>query len=139
MNKMAVIVFALLLTVGCGSIGMMASDTKNFTGRDILTLKTTRPDILELISETGKSLGYSVSGFDREFKRVSLSSGSSFFTTVMIGKVNRSTLTISVEEDGQKLGITVTVWGNFGAAGQEAATQLIDDFKKRLLEKIGEK
>lgn len=127
-----------LIFVGCAEIGLMGSKTQTFNGKDSITLQTPRSDILDIVAEVGKSLGYNVSGLDRESGTISLSSSASLFTGVMIGKINRSTLHISSLEGGKKLGILVMLVGNFGTGGQEAATRLVEDFKAELLKKIGQ-
>ncbi|MDE2179459.1 MAG: hypothetical protein KGJ40_01230 [candidate division NC10 bacterium] len=127
-----------LTLAGCGEIGMMASETQSFHGKDSITLQIPRSDILDVIAEVGKSLGYNVSSLDREAGTISLSSGASLFTGVMIGKINNSTLQISSIEGGKKLGINVSLMGNFGTGDQEAATNLVGDFKAKLLQKIGQ-
>lgn len=141
MSKMTNIVIGIcisLILVGCAEIGLMGSKTQNFTGSDSITLQAPRPDILDVVAEVGKSLGYNVSGLDREAGTIYLSSSSSLFTGVMIGKINNSTLYISSLEGGKKLGIRVMLGGNFGTGGQEAATRLVEDFKAGLLKKIGQ-
>ena len=97
MSKMSNIVIGIcisLILVGCAEIGLIGSKTQTFTGRDSITLQALRPDILDVVAEVGKSLGYDVSGLDREAGTISLSSRSSMFTGVMIGKINHSTLRI---------------------------------------------
>ena len=138
-NSVSVVIgtYIALTLVGCGSIGMMASKTETFTGKDSITLKTPRPDILSIVAEVGKSLGYSVSSLDKEAGTISLSYDAGLFTGVMIGKINKITLTI-FERGGNKLGISVFLMGNFGSGSQEAAGKLVEDFKVKLLEKIGE-
>jgi len=137
--RRSVIGLCLSLTlVGCGSIGMMASKTETFKGKDSITLKAPRPDILNIVAEVGKSLGYSVSGLDREAGTISLSYDAGLFTGVMIGKINKTTLMIRSEKGGNELSILFWLMGNFGSGGQEAADKLIEDFKVKLFEKIGE-
>lgn len=134
----AIGIYISLILVGCGTIGMMASETQTFNGKDSITLQTPKSDIIDVIADVGKSLGYNVSGLNRETGTISLSSSVSLFTGVMIGKINQSTLTIASEEGGKKLGIHVHLMGNFGTGGQEAATRLVEDFRAKLLEKIGQ-
>jgi len=116
----------------------MASKTQTFNGKDSITLQVPRSDILDVVAEVGKSLGYNVSGLNRETGTISLSSSVSLFTGVMIGKINETTLIISSEKGGKKLGIHVHLMGNFGTGGQEAATRLVEDFRAKLLKKIGQ-
>mgnify|MGYP001610262669 CR=1 FL=1 len=134
----AIGIYISLTLVGCGTVGMMASDAQTFTGKDSITLQTPRSDILDVVAEVGKSLGLTVTGLDKEAGTIHLSSGASFFTTMMIGKMNSSTLIISSQEGGRKLAVQVHVTGNFGTGGQEGAASLVGDFKAKLLQKIGQ-
>lgn len=129
-------IFFVVMLVGCAEIGLFGSRQQSFTGKDSLLLQNPRSDILDVIAEVGKSMGYSVSALDKEANTVSLSSSSSMFTTFLIGKMSRTTFQISSKDRGKKLDIEVFVVGNFGTGGQEAAMKLINDFKAKLLEKI---
>lgn len=131
-------IFFAVILVGCAPIGFIGSKDQSFTGKDSLLLQNPRPDILDVIAKVGKLMGYSVSALDKKANTISLSSRSSMFTTVLIGKMSRATLQISSKDRGKKLDIEVFVLGNFGTGGQEAAMKLIKDFKAKLLEKIKE-
>ena len=135
-------VLLIVLTVasllgGCPQIGFVGSPQKTFTGREHIVLPAQRPDILDVVAEVGKDLGYSVSHLDKTAGTIGLSSGSSMVTSVLIGKVSRATLRIQLQEEGKALDINVVVSGNFGTAEQDAATRLIDDFKAKLLPRLG--
>jgi hypothetical protein len=124
----------VLTLTGCTWIGLMRSEDQSFTGKDSLSLQASRPDILDLIAEVGTSMGYRV--LDKEANIIRLSSSSSLFKTDLLGKMSEATLRISANNDGTKLDIDVFVSGNFGTGSQEAATQLVNDFKARLLEAV---
>ena len=132
------IYFSLTLT-GCSLIGMLGSETQNFHGNDSFELQTPKPDIVNTMSEVGKSLGYNVSSLDRGMGSISLSDQTSFFVGMLIGKISHSTLMISSFDGGKKFDINVIVIGNFGNGTQEAAEQRVNDFKARLSERLGEK
>lgn len=53
--------------------------------------------------------------------------------------MNSSTLSVQVSEDGKTLEVLTTVFGNFGTGNQEAVTKLTEEFKKRLMETVGQK
>ena len=125
-----------LMLVGCAEIGVF-SKVQTFRGKDSMLLPVSRPDILDIVAEVGKSMGYSVSALDREANTISLSSSSSMLSTALIGKTSQAILTISSKDNGKRLDINVVVTGNFGTGGQEAAMKIIDDFKTKLLERIG--
>ena len=131
-------IYIALMLVGCAEIGFIGSKDQSFSGKDSMLLQVSRPDILDIIAEVGKSMGYSVSALDKGANTISLSSGSSVFTMVLIGKMSQATLTISSKNNGKRLDIDVFVMGNFGTGGQEAAMKLVNDFKAKLLERIGQ-
>jgi|GEM_PF-3004105 len=126
-----------LMLVGCAEIELFGSKIQTFRGKDSMLLPVSRPDILDIVAEVGKSMGYSVSALDREANTISLSSSSSMLSTALIGKTSQAMLTISSKDNGKRLDINVIVTGNFGTGGQEAAMKIIDDFKTKLLERIG--
>ena len=140
MKMMSVLVLIFMVSVaGCAGLGyMVGGDIQTFQGRESIILPVPKSNILDIVAEVGKSLGYSVSGLDREAGTISLSSGTSILTQAMIGKMNQSTLSVSLGEGGKKLDIGVSLMGNFGTGGQEAATNLVGDFKAKLLQKIGQ-
>jgi hypothetical protein len=129
-------IFFAMMLVGCAGIGIVGSKDQRFTGKDSLLLQNPRPDILDVIAEVGKSMGYSVSSLNKEANTISLSSSSSMLTTSLIGKMSQATLLIFLKDRGEKLDIEVFVSGNFGTGGGESAMELINDFKAKLLEKI---
>lgn len=138
MKKTIAILTFFISVAGCAGFGyMVGGEIQTFQGRDSIILPVPRSDILDIVAEVGKSLGYSISGLDREAGTISLSSSTSPFTQAMIGKTNRSTLSVSLKEGGKKLDIHVSLIGNFGTAGQEEATNLVKDFKVNLSEKVG--
>ena len=127
-----------LMLIGCAEIGFLGSKEQTFTGKDQLFLPVPRPDILDIIADVGKSMGYSVSALDKKANIISLSYQSSMFTAVMIGKLTQSTLTVSSKDNGKRLDIDIFLTGNFGTGGQEEATKIVNNFKEKLLEKIGQ-
>lgn len=127
----------LLLTTGCGAVGMIAGGSmQTFQGRDSLLLKTPRTDILDVIAEVGKSCGYNVAALDVEQKTITLSTGQSMAATGLIGSSRSTTLIIISNEACNKLDIRIMTLGNFGAGSQDHATELIKDFKDKLLSRL---
>jgi hypothetical protein len=127
-------IYLVLTLGGCTWIGLMRSDDQSFTGNDSLLLQVSRPDILDVVAEVGKSMGYRVT--DKEANIIRLSSSSSTFDTEILGRLSHTTLRISSNNDGRKLDIDVFVSGNFDTGSQEAATKMVNDFKSRLLETL---
>jgi hypothetical protein len=126
----------LMMSAGCAEIGVFGSKTETFTGSYSMEIPAPRADMLDLIASVGKSMGYSVSALDKKNRMISLSSGSSVLTGVLIGKVNRSMLTAKVSPDGRSLDIGVSDSGNFGTGGQAAADEQAAEFKARLAKRL---
>lgn len=51
--------------------------------------------------------------------------------------MERAELRVISKDDGTVLDIAVQVWGNFGAGEEDAAMELVSDFKERFLEQVG--
>lgn len=124
------------MLVGCAEVGMFGSKTQSFRGSDSMVLDQTRADILDVIASVGKAMKFDVSALDKNAGRITLSAGASFGTTMLIGKMQQSSLTVTVADGGKNLAIEVFMMGNFGTGGQEAADKLIADFKAKLAERL---
>ena len=132
-------IFLIMAIPGCGMVGMMAGGgTDNFMGEDSFTVQPPREDILDVVAQVGKSLGYKVSGLNKEMGTISLTSRTSMATGMLIGKQSNATLTVASKENGKKLGISIFLMGNFGTGGQEHAEKLMSEFKAKLSETLGQ-
>lgn len=131
----ALLAITILLS-GCGSQIALLNPAQSFSGTDSMALNTPRTDILEVIASVGKSMNYAVSALDKNAGYIALSADYSRAGMMFTGKVNKSDLMISIKEGGKKLDIQVSVLGNFGAGGQDAATDLINNFKSKLKEQL---
>ena len=131
-------IYIVLMLVGCGGELRLGGKHQSFTGKESILLEDSRADILDIIAEVGKSLGYSVSALDKRANIISLSYSSSRLALHLMGKMSSAKLTISLKNNGKRLDLDVTVFGNFGTGGQEAAMKLVNDFKAKLLENIGQ-
>jgi hypothetical protein len=121
---------------GCVEIGVLGSPLKTFTGREILDLPVRRTDIIDVVADVDKPLGYSVSHLDRGAGRIGLSAEAAPASFLLIGKISYATLTVQTEAEGKRLAIDVTTMGNFGTGDQDAATRLVSQFKAKLLERL---
>lgn len=130
----------ILIITGCfGGFGQAFSPRSSFSLRDSMLLQNPFPNTLEVIAEVGESLGYRVTALDKEAGSISLLAGSGFFEHAMIGKMNAIIITVHSKEEGKRLEYVVSVSGNFGTGGQEQAMKVINEFKAKLLEKVGQK
>ncbi len=122
---------------GCGSIGMIASNTQNFSVHETVTFSRTPTNYLDTSAEIGKTLGYSVSGMDRSNNMIAFSKDAGMFIGVMIGKTERADVSLEFKNNGQTVDITVQVIGNFGTGGQDAGSTILAEFKSKLTERLG--
>ncbi len=126
----------LALMTGC-TVGQM-SQTRTFSGNETITLTTSHADILNVISEVGKTLKYEVSYLNKQANAISLTTSSSLASNMMLGKYTQASIAIRVSEDGKKLDVQTNVMGNMGSGGEETATKVFEAFKVKLLERIGQ-
>ena len=126
--------FSLLLSVltGCGSVGMMVSPTKTYSGYETISLARTVPDYLNKAADVGTSLGYSVSRLNRSEHSIGFSKDAGLFVGVMIGKIERADVGLTFKNNGAVVEIEVHVMGNFDRGGQDTATTILNEFKSRL-------
>ncbi len=139
--KCLIIAFFLLavFAAGCGSIGTMISPSESYSGEDSLVLpvalhadKNVDVNIINAVAEVGNDMGFSVS--ERRAGMICLSSSTSLFIGVMVGKSNYSKICITKEGDMLKLEVLVA--GNFGTGGQQEAVTILGEFKKRLMKRL---
>lgn len=138
--KFTFVFFATLIFLGgCGAQIALLNPPQTFGGTDSMVLNTRRTDILEVIASVGKSMNYTVSALDKNAGYIGLSADYSRAGMLFTGKQNQSNLMISIKEGGKRLDISVSVIGNFGSGGQEAATEIVDNFKSKLKEQLARK
>lgn len=123
-----------LFFAGCANL--FYTGTHQYAGTDSLSLPSTKPDILDIIAEVGKSMGYTISKQESRVDRIELSSSGSMFSTGVESKISEVNLTIIVQEGGTKLDIYSYVVGDLGPKGWEAGQKIVNDFKAHLLWKI---
>lgn len=132
----------MLLAVGlngCAALGMLVGGKyQTYTGADSVDLPSQRADILNAVSETGQSMGLSVSGMDKKAGTISLQNSSSMASTMLMGKSNQVHLGVTVTNNGKTLDLEITIVGNFGSGTREAADKILEDFKSRLHERLAQ-
>lgn len=139
LSKMLCAVMLAFTLIGCAGIGFL-SKVETFQGNDSFKLSSPpREDILDVVSQVGKKMGLSVSQLDRKAGVIGLSGNSSGLSTMLVGAVSRSTMTVRVSDGGRTLDISTLVSGNFGSGGQEAADSQVEEFKNQLAKQLSEK
>jgi len=140
-NRKLVLICALLLAsitmTSCGAYIGLVSKTHNFQGKYAIALDNSRADILTIIEEVGKSMSLQVSELDVPQGIISLSTSSTGATYMLSGKSGSRSIRIKTLDSGRKLEIEIMVVGNFGTGEKEEADKVFDDFKMKLLEKVG--
>ena len=122
---------------GCSSIGMF-SKTERFNGRESFEIATPRGDMLDVIASVGKDMGLNVGGIDKVSNNITLSSQSST-AAIYVGSMNYGSITASIKNKGKIIDVTYSTNGNFGNGGKEASTKLLEEFKAKLENRLGEK
>jgi hypothetical protein len=128
--------------VGAGALGTAAITAPTFNGTDSLELEVVSPDILHVIAETGKSLGYHVSALSKEKGSVEL-----IKEVKGLGKVaaiagmpslNMLTLSFQLSQNDKRINISFFGKGN-KFDSQEKAKVVLDEFKSKLSENLKRK
>lgn len=136
----AVIFAAALFSSGCSSVGYVVGGAPTtFQGDYEIEIANPRTDILNVIAEVGKAMGYSVSALNVKGNSISISSRSSVVAGAMIGTINNITITATIMDSGKKIYVITTLVGNFGVGTKEESDKIFNDFKSKLLEKIRQK
>jgi hypothetical protein len=131
-----ILFFSVSLLAGCGAVGMMIGGMpKEYTLNKTIKLKKSYPNILELVAESGKELGYRIAGMDEKLNSVTLGTDMSYIQIGLIGKSNMSRLTITKQND-KLLNVSCFIMGNFGAAEYDNAMKVYGDFENKLLSKL---
>ena len=112
------------------------SEMQTFQGVDHVNIQEPREDILDIVAETGQSMGYNVSALNREIGTISLRTTGSAASRALFAKVTDATLRISKVDNGRRLNIDYMFMGNLGSGGQEAAMEAVDNFKEELLKRL---
>jgi hypothetical protein len=128
----------LLALSGCATVGVMASSTQSFSLTDTVTVKPTDATrFFAGASSVGSSLGLRVAGEDRTNNAMQFAKGASEFTQVMIGKIERMVVTVSLSADHKTVSLKADAMGNFDSASQASVTKVIGDFKAGLVAQFG--
>jgi hypothetical protein len=135
--RCVILVSALCVPLaGCGSVGILASSPKTFALEDSVVLKRPTPNYFDAATDVAKSLGFEVAGISRADNEIAFVKGANEFTTIMIGKMERVTVDLTLAKDQKSIAINVKAMGNFDAASQAAVSKIVDDFKAGLTAKL---
>lgn len=121
--------FIIFLT-GCG-IGAIISQPTSFQGSYEIEIVKPHADMLNVIAEVGKSMGYKVSALHGN--SITISSELSMSELYIIGTVSDITIMATIMDSGKKIGVLTVLMGNFGVGTKEESDKIFNDFKTRLL------
>lgn len=133
-----IVAMAITSLVGCSTVGMF-SKTEQFSGTETFEIASPRNDMLEVIAAAGEDMGMEVAKIDQNFKTVILSTSSSTTALFLSGSQNRASIAVSVKNEGKSLDIAYSTSGNYGNGGRSASTKLMEEFKVKLANKLGQK
>jgi hypothetical protein len=136
LRNLLALAFVFLLG-GCGAEVMMVSDTTSFTDTDQLVLRKPAQNFIDVASAVGTSLGYHVSGIDRQQNSIGLSKTAGLGMGVLIGEINEVNVTLTLAPDNRTIKISVVLMANFNKGGQDAANKIVSDLKAGLAKEFG--
>lgn len=124
----------VMAAAGCAPLSMIGglSKIETFHTAERVDLPEGTSDPIRILEETGKSLGYRVSGLDRGRSYISLSASSSVLETAVISHVSEAELQFTVTADRRQADVLVVVVGNLGTGNQEKGENLLAQFKEAL-------
>lgn len=137
MQRRSIVSFSLIFAIvvgltGCTEIGMF-SKTKSATVTDSITLATPSADILDVLTDTGKAMGWNPTARDNKQHIITFEDGSG---SVLTGSVTVTRMAAKVSEDGKIIDLEIMVSGNFGYGTMENGQKVINKFKKKLDAKL---
>jgi hypothetical protein len=131
-------VLTIACVAGCSTVGMF-SKTEQFSGTETFEIVSPKKDILEVIAAVGEDMGMEVAKIDQNFKMVTLSTSSSTAALYLNGSQSRASITASVKNEGKSIDVSYSTSGNYGNGGRSASTKLMEEFKVKLANKLGQK
>jgi len=125
------------LCSGCSIAG--ANSIKNFSLSEEVKLDDTPGNVMAVVEDVGKSLGYRVSGRMNKADLTSLtfSRDASMMATMVTGYMRTATITVVHNPKEQKLDLTMMVMGSFGAGSEDDVQKALQAFKAKLQERLG--
>ncbi len=130
-------ILAPLASGAAVNAALSPGDVPSFQGTDSLVLETARPDILDIIADTGTSLDYRVASLSKEINSISLSTKASTAEKIVTGgfQLNSLMLSFKIDEDGKMVNINFVGRGKkYGTP--EGAKKGLEEFKTRFSEKL---
>jgi len=136
-RRVLVLAASTALCSGCGIAAM--SSMKNFSVSEEVKLDSSTLEVMPVVEEVGKSLGYRVSGRMKYADITSLSFGrdTSMIATMVTGYMRTSTISVSHNPKEQKLHLMMMVVGNLGAGDEADVQKALQAFKDQLQERLG--
>ena len=124
--------FIIFLT-GCGIGAIVGGTPTGFQGSYEIKIVKPHADMLNVIAEVGKSMGYRVSALNVKGNSISISSESSMAGMMIIGTMNDITIMATIMDSGKKIDVQTMLVGNFSVGTKEESDKIFGDFKTRLL------
>ncbi len=129
-------ILAALSLSGCTSVGMLVSPQREFTTTQTMQLRARPANFVDTVVEVGQSLDYKYSGVDRAKNKVKLTDHSTAGIGVLIGKVSRLELNISLSPNGRTVNFEIAAAGNYSTSNQEKIEARLQQLKDALRAKF---
>lgn len=134
-KRIAVLMLFGIFFSGCG-FGHMVSKTEQFSSHESIMLNSDRSDVFDIIAEVGESIGYKVSGIDKQNKKISLTSQSSTASVGLLGSAYYHIITFTVKSEDKLIDMYISLSGNFSSANKKEADKLYEEFKTKISERL---
>lgn len=130
-------IITLFCFVGCAPGVFIGGIPKTYTATDSLALKESRPDVMDIAAETGKSMGMDAQKTRKDMLMLSSGGGTvgSQLATGFTGFVKSVNMSVVLLEKENRLDVNTVVTSNSGDP-QEIAERLTSEFKTKLLERV---
>jgi hypothetical protein len=122
----------LFLVSGCGSIGMLASDTKQIQLAENLEVNVSKEKFISVAMETAQYLKYDLLKRVDSSGTLAFQKQSGMFITVLVGKIDHAYIGVQYPQEGNVGRIEANLIGNFGAADQNTGYAVLNEFKAAL-------
>jgi len=136
-SRFLVLAAFAVLCCGCGIVGV--ATMKHFSLSDEIALDGSTDNVMPVVEEVGKSLGYRVSGRMKLGGSTSLifQRDASFLLTATTGYTRSATFTVAHNTLEKKLQITMALVGSYGGGTEADVQKELQVFKEKVQVRLG--
>lgn len=135
MRRLIAISLAISLSA-CGTIGTLASSPEQFKTTETMQLTRAPAHFVDGVIRAGTSLGYKYTGGNREKNQVILLNNSGFASEILIGKIQKVQVQVSLGSDNRTVTFDLETYGNFSTSKQDRIERRLSDLKTAITNNI---